>query len=93
MKNVSGHTDLCGELLTSLLMRGIQMGEISKLDWLMGLVKHVLWAKTLCLCFLEYKAMDEVRKPTNSEHHHLYILNKLRVLLFLLYQLLNHLKN
>jgi hypothetical protein len=33
MKNLSHHADLC-ELVTSLLIRGIQMGEMSKLGWL-----------------------------------------------------------
>jgi hypothetical protein len=31
--------NLC-ELETSLLMRGIQIGEMSKLGWLIGFVKH-----------------------------------------------------
>jgi hypothetical protein len=38
MKNLSRHRDLLCELETSLLMRGIQMGEMSKLGWLIGLV-------------------------------------------------------
>jgi hypothetical protein len=33
MKNLSRHTDLLCELETSLLMRGIQIGEMSKLGW------------------------------------------------------------
>jgi hypothetical protein len=44
MENLSGHTDLLCELETSLLTRGIQIGVMSKLDWLIGLVKHVIWA-------------------------------------------------
>jgi hypothetical protein len=32
MKTLSDHTDLPCELATSLLMRGIQMGERSKLE-------------------------------------------------------------
>jgi hypothetical protein len=39
MKNLSRQTDLC-ELETLLLMRGIQIGEMSRLGWLIGLVKH-----------------------------------------------------
>jgi hypothetical protein len=35
MKNLSRHTDLC-KLITSLLVRGIQMEETSKLGWLIG---------------------------------------------------------
>jgi hypothetical protein len=44
MKNLSRHTDLLCELGTSLLMRGIQIGEMSKLGWLIGLVKHAILA-------------------------------------------------
>jgi hypothetical protein len=35
------HTDLC-ELVTLLLTRGIQMGDMSKLGWLIRLVKHAI---------------------------------------------------
>jgi hypothetical protein len=28
-------------------MRGIQIGEMSKLGWLIGLVKHAIWADSL----------------------------------------------
>jgi hypothetical protein len=48
MKNLSRHTDLC-ELVTSLLVRGIQMGEMSKLGSLIGLVKLVIWVYSLWL--------------------------------------------
>jgi hypothetical protein len=52
MKNLSLHTDL-RELETSLLVRGIQLGEMSKLGWLIGLVKHAVWADSLYfLCLL-----------------------------------------
>jgi hypothetical protein len=46
MKNLSRHTDL--ELDTSLLMRGIQMGEMSRLGWLFGLTGHAIWADSCC---------------------------------------------
>jgi hypothetical protein len=46
MKNLSDHTDLC-ELLTSLLIKGVQMGGMSKQVWLICLVKHAIWANTL----------------------------------------------
>jgi hypothetical protein len=36
MKNLSRHTDLLCELEISLLMREIQIGEMSKLGWLIG---------------------------------------------------------
>jgi hypothetical protein len=39
MGSLSRHTDLLCELETSLLMRGIQIGEMSKLGWLIGLIK------------------------------------------------------
>jgi hypothetical protein len=46
MKNLS-HTDLLYELVTLFLIRGIQMGEMSKLDWPIGLVVHAMWADSL----------------------------------------------
>jgi hypothetical protein len=42
MKNLSDHADLPCKLLTSLLIRGIQSGETSKLGWLIGFIKHVI---------------------------------------------------
>jgi hypothetical protein len=40
-------------LLTSFLIRGIQVCETSKLGWLIGLVKHAMWAAFLYfLCLL-----------------------------------------
>jgi hypothetical protein len=47
MKNLSRHTDLLCELETSLLMKGIQIGEITKLGWPIGLVKHVILVDSL----------------------------------------------
>jgi hypothetical protein len=47
MKNLSRHTDLLCELVTSLLRRVFQIGEMSKLDWPIGLVKHAIWADSL----------------------------------------------
>jgi hypothetical protein len=44
MKNMSDHTDLICELLTLLLIRGIQMAEMSELGWLIRLVKHAIQA-------------------------------------------------
>jgi hypothetical protein len=37
------HEDFHFGLLTSSLMRGIHMGEISKLGWLIGLVEHAIF--------------------------------------------------
>jgi hypothetical protein len=47
MKNLSRHTDHLCELVTSLLMREIQVGEMSELGWLIGLVKRAIWVDTL----------------------------------------------
>jgi hypothetical protein len=33
--------------MTSLLIMGIQMGEKSKLGWLIGLTEHAMWAASL----------------------------------------------
>jgi hypothetical protein len=44
MKNLSRQTDLPCELLSSLLIWGLQKGEVSKLGWLIQLVKHAIWA-------------------------------------------------
>jgi hypothetical protein len=52
MKNLSRHTDLLCEVETSLLIRGIQIGEMSKLGWLIGLVKHAIWANSLYFLYL-----------------------------------------
>jgi hypothetical protein len=52
MKNLSRHTDLLCELETSLLMREIQMGEMFKLGWLIGLVNHAIWANSLYFLYL-----------------------------------------
>jgi hypothetical protein len=52
MENLSRHTDLLCELQTSLLMRGIQMGGMSKLAWLIGLVEHAIWADSLYFLYL-----------------------------------------
>jgi hypothetical protein len=43
MKNLTERTDFY-ELLTSLLIRGINMGVMSKLGWLIGFIKHALRA-------------------------------------------------
>jgi hypothetical protein len=44
MKNVSYRTDHLSEMATALLIRGVQMGEMSRRGWLFGLVKHAMWA-------------------------------------------------
>jgi hypothetical protein len=52
MKNLSRHTDLLCELQTPLLTRGIQIGEMPKLDWLIGLLKYSIWADSLYFLYL-----------------------------------------
>jgi hypothetical protein len=62
MKNLSRHTDLLCELVASSLIRGIQMGQISKLGWLVGLVKHVIWA-TFCFNNPDYRLIQMTPHP------------------------------
>jgi hypothetical protein len=50
MKNQSHRTDISSEMITSLLTEGIIMGKISKMAWLLELVKHAVRAD--CLYFL-----------------------------------------
>jgi hypothetical protein len=67
MKNLSYHADLLREMLTSLLMRGIQMGEMFKLVWLIGLVKHTIRAESLyflCLLLLSISSILPSSQPT-----------------------------
>jgi hypothetical protein len=51
IKNLSCHSPLL-ELITSLLIRGILMGEMSKLALLVGMVKHFLWPSSLYFLYL-----------------------------------------
>jgi hypothetical protein len=52
MKNLSLYTDILCELATPWLMRGIRIGEMSKLGWQIGLVKHAIWADSLFFLYL-----------------------------------------
>jgi hypothetical protein len=52
MKHLLHNTNLLCEMVTSLLIRGIQMGEMSKLGWLIGLVKHAISADPLNFLYL-----------------------------------------
>jgi hypothetical protein len=47
MANLPHHTDLLCELVTSLLMKGIQMGGMLRLGSLTGLLKHATWTDFL----------------------------------------------
>jgi hypothetical protein len=44
--------DLLCELMTSLLITGIQMGKMSKLGWLIGLIKHAVCADSMYFLYL-----------------------------------------
>jgi hypothetical protein len=59
MKNLSRHTDLC-EFEISLLVRGNQIGEMSKLGWLIGLVKHAIWADSLYFLYLLLLSISKI---------------------------------
>jgi hypothetical protein len=48
MKNLMHHTDLLCELV--FVTRGIKMGGISKLRWLIGFIKYTIWANS-CLSY------------------------------------------
>jgi hypothetical protein len=43
MKNLSCHTDIFCELVTSLLIRGIQGEEMSKLGWLIKFCRFLVF--------------------------------------------------
>jgi hypothetical protein len=51
-EETNNHTDFHFDLLTSSLIKGIHMGEISKLGWLMGLIEHAMWAGSLYFLYL-----------------------------------------
>jgi hypothetical protein len=55
------HTILIfSELVTSLLIRGIQMGEMSKLGWLIRLIKHAMWADSLYFPYLLLLSISKI---------------------------------
>jgi hypothetical protein len=60
MKNLSYHSDLLCDLVTLLLIRGIQKGEMSKLSWLIGSVKHVIWADSLYFLHLLLLSISKI---------------------------------
>jgi hypothetical protein len=57
MRNLSRHTDRLCELETSLLMRGIHIGEMYKLGSLIGLVKNAIYADSLYYCYFVSKIL------------------------------------
>jgi hypothetical protein len=46
-------------MLTSLLIRGMHVGEISKLGWMIRLVKYAIWAETLHFLYLLLLSISE----------------------------------
>jgi hypothetical protein len=57
---MSHHTDVVCEMVTSLLIRGIRIGEMSKLGWWIGLVKHAIWASSLCFLYLFLFSLSKI---------------------------------
>jgi hypothetical protein len=60
MKNLSRHTYLLCEFGTSLLMKGIQIGDVSKLGWLIGLVKHAIGVDSLYFLYLLLLSISKI---------------------------------
>jgi hypothetical protein len=50
----------CIETYEYHVMRGIQLGEISKLVWLMGLVKHAIGANYLYFLYLPLLSVSKI---------------------------------
>jgi hypothetical protein len=56
-RRMSLHIYLACELVTSLMKRGIQMREVFKLDCLIGVVQHAMWADYLfsyTCCYFQF---------------------------------------
>jgi hypothetical protein len=60
------HTDLECELVTSLLMTAIQIGEISKLVWITGLFKQITWADSLYFLSLVLFSVSTILTSSQS---------------------------
>jgi hypothetical protein len=58
MKLDSGNA--CYHLVTSSLIRGIQIGEISKLGWPIGLLSVAIWADLLYSLYLLLLAITKI---------------------------------
>jgi hypothetical protein len=72
-ESVTSYRSLC-ELETSLLMRGIQIGEMSKLVCLIGLIKHAIWADSLYFLYLLLLSISKIErihtlKPSDQVAH------------------------
>jgi hypothetical protein len=70
MKNLSYHADLPRDLLTSLLIRWIQMGEISKRGRLTELVKQAIWADSLYFLYLPLLSISKFLASSQPLQRH-----------------------
>lgn len=69
MNNLSRHADLVwvGNLVAD---KGIQISEMSKLGWIIGLVQHATWAETLYFFCLEILSVPNVLASFRLLHPH-----------------------
>jgi hypothetical protein len=47
-----------------MLMRGIQMGEMSKLGWPIGLLKHAIWADSMYILYLLLLSISKIQSSS-----------------------------
>jgi hypothetical protein len=59
MKSVSQNTSFPYKFLISLLISGIHVEEGTELGWLIGLVKHAIWADSLHFLYLMLLSISE----------------------------------
>jgi hypothetical protein len=74
MANLRYHGHLFG-LVTPSLIRGVQLGEISRVGWLIGIFKHTVWADDLYISyascyFLFQKSCLHPRRPDGFRRRH-----------------------
>jgi hypothetical protein len=60
MRSLSHHTDVLHEMATLLLTRGIQMGEMSILVWLIVLVNDAIRADSLYFLYLLLLSISKI---------------------------------
>jgi hypothetical protein len=65
------HSDLF-DFVTLLLIRGIHMGEIPKLDWLIEFVKHAIVFQRTPLCYVPEDSSSQTAAMKTSDHIHKY---------------------
>jgi hypothetical protein len=56
------------DLVTSSTIRGIQMGEISRLGWLIGVFKHSIWAYSLYFLCLLLLSISKILASSQTVH-------------------------